>query len=89
MTLPGCIPGYKQVDAVSNALLVMLLCLTCGADEQIQRIVNETIAENIAVLRAISDVVITLGRQSLPFRGHRDDKHYHDVPNNHPETLSP
>ena len=62
----------------SNALLVMLLCLTRGADvtEQIQRRVNETIAENIAVLRAISDVVITLGRQGLPFRGHRDD---HDV----------
>ena len=48
-----------------------------GIDVQLNTARQELIEKNRIRLRPIVDCVITCGRQTLAFRGHRDDAHYY------------
>ena len=45
---------------------------------------NNNPKENQEVLQVISDVVITLGKQGLAFRGNHDDRRFHEDEANNP-----
>ena len=55
--------------------------------QQIQQRANKNAKDNQEVLKAISDVVITLGKQGLAFRGHRDDRRFHEDEANNPGNF--
>ena len=44
--------------------------------------VSMVVKKNMKVLLSVIDVVVTLGRQGLPFRGHRDDDSSRKDPSN-------
>ena len=78
-----CTPGYAA-HLISCERWSSFVSIMQGrqltVEEQMNKAVSETVTKNRQVLKSILDVVVTLGRQGLAFRGHRDSEVNHADP---------
>ena len=66
--------AHKQACERWSNFVAIMRGRQLRVEDQINQAVSQTVLTNRQVLKSIFDAVVTLGRQGLAFRGHRDNE---------------